>query len=187
MEWRPAKGYEQYYEINNIGEIRSYSRTHETIGRFGKMNRKCGGRILKTHTSNSGYTMSEFNINRKMKKINVHRLVYETFIGEIFDKNIIHHIDQDKSNNSVNNLIQMNYIEHNNIHSHEAWNKGSKTSKETINKSTKKRKENYIPKCKKAFELRNQGHSIKEISKILTVCERQVLTRIKQYKELSRL
>lgn len=38
------------------------------------------------------------------KRVPVHRLVWETFVGPIDDTNVVHHLDHNRSNNSLSNL-----------------------------------------------------------------------------------
>lgn len=51
-------------------------------------------------TANRGY--KAFMVNHRLYY--VHRVMYETFIGEIPDGLVIDHIDEVKSNNRLNNL-----------------------------------------------------------------------------------
>ena len=46
----------------------------------------------------------------------VHRLVYEAYYGEIEEGYDIHHIDEDKSNNNINNLQKLLHEEHCRLH-----------------------------------------------------------------------
>lgn len=55
-----------------------------------------------------------------------HRIIYEKYYGKIPAGYIIHHIDGDKLNNSIENLKAMSQLEHNRIHKHTSWNKGLK-------------------------------------------------------------
>ena len=151
------------------------------------MIRKCGGKNLKTHISSRRYTMTELNTDKKIKKVLVHRAVYETFIGDLIPGFLVHHKDEDKNNNHYSNLAQIDYIEHNNIHSHPAWNKGIKNPAAMVENAQKSRLQHYIPLFKETFELRQQGKSNIEIAKILNISDRTVIDRIKRYKEIYNL
>jgi hypothetical protein len=75
-EWRAVKGYEDHYEVSNLGRVRSLPRI---VVRRGKPMR-CAGKILEcnvTSTSGPGYPVVRIG-NRTT---NVHRLVLETFVG----------------------------------------------------------------------------------------------------------
>lgn len=186
MEWRPLKNYEKYYEISEFGDVRSLKRFHETRNRFGPMLRSCGGKPMKVH-SDKRYLFIELNTDKKVKKVLIHRLVYSTFIGNLIDGKIIHHKDKNKNNNHYSNLEQIDFISHNNIHSHPAWNKGIKNPKEMVKNACESREKNFIKKCRSVFELRQEGKSNKEISDILGICTRQVIHRNKRYKEFYNL
>lgn len=101
---------------------------------------------------------------------------------------IVHHKDGNKKNNIISNLEMITYKQHNNIHKHPAWNKGIKASEnkswaEAIKKAQAKRKLFFLPKFKETYELRMSGKTVKEISKIMGVCERQIHTRIQEFKD----
>jgi len=64
--------------------------------------KKVKKRIPKTRRINNGYVQIKIGL----KWIFEHRLVVENFIGrELTEKETIHHIDRDKANNSINNLM----------------------------------------------------------------------------------
>ena len=101
---------------------------------------------------------------------------------------IIHHIDENTSNNDIDNLALITYTAHNRIHSHSPWNKDLtiKTSKKwakTIDKATETRLKNKLPIFKKTFELQLEGKRLWEIALIQGISRRQVSGRIKRYKE----
>lgn len=183
MKWKSMKNYEGYYEISENGQIRSLKRTHETRGRFGLMQRKCGGIVLKAHVSTRGYMMLELNKDKEIKKILIHRAVYENFVGPLDAQLLVHHKDHDKINNHYKNLVQIDVTEHNNIHSKPAWNKGIKNPKEMIENARVSRLRNHLPKCKAVYDFRKEGKNNKQISLLLGICERQVIDRHKKYKE----
>lgn len=70
------------------------------------------GRIRNTQTkrlyspcpSSSGYLQICISVHKKNKTIRIHRCVAETFLHKSLDKNIVNHIDGNKTNNSLNNL-----------------------------------------------------------------------------------
>ena len=85
-EWRDIVGYEGLYKISNVGNV---------------MNNK--GRILKLMLTN-GYPTVNLYKNRKMRSLSVHRLVAEAFIPNPMSLPIVNHKDENKVNNSVDNL-----------------------------------------------------------------------------------
>lgn len=87
-----------------------------------------------------------FNIFRRKKEFNDIPKVFnipmpkiKPLKEEIKKGNLIHHIDFNKNNNCLDNLKEMDYFEHNKIHTRTAWNKGIKTNKSTIKKQTKQK------------------------------------------------
>lgn len=103
--WKPVVGYEGYYEVSNLGRVRSIPRT--VIYKNGKTQGNYVGQILKHDTANGKagpYKSVRLCINNKPKRKSVHRLVAEAFIPNPFNKPNVNHIDCDPSNNIVSNL-----------------------------------------------------------------------------------
>ena len=96
-EWRPVVGYEGLYEVSSYGRVRSLDRYDE---------RNCfrEGRILKLYTSRVGYLRVQLSLNSKKKMYLVHRLVAEAFIPNPDNLPEVNHLDEDKTNNRVENL-----------------------------------------------------------------------------------
>lgn len=69
------------------------------------MNKK-NPKIMKQETSWDGHKRIELYENGKGKKYFVHRLVYETYIGELVKGLVIEHLDGNPSNNNYKNLKQ---------------------------------------------------------------------------------
>ena len=87
--FKDVKGYEGYYEVSNLGRVRSTSYK--------------GTRILKPNLK-SRYKIVVFCINQiKVHKL-VHRLVAEAFIPNPNNYSIVNHIDGNRKNNEVSNL-----------------------------------------------------------------------------------
>lgn len=84
--WLPVKGYENIYWVSNKGRV--------------KNSRK----ILKFYRINSGYWCIDFTVNKEKKKNLVHRLVALHFLSNIHNYPEVNHIDEDKNNNTVENL-----------------------------------------------------------------------------------
>lgn len=87
--WKQVVGFEEFYEVSNKGQIRSF-RTK---------------RILKTYLINSGYKSIKFTVNNRRTSHLIHRLVATAFIpNEDELANQVNHINGDKLDNSVDNL-----------------------------------------------------------------------------------
>lgn len=95
--WKDIKGYEGLYQISNLGRVKSFHRDSE--------------RILKNRNSSGGYQTLILTKNKTSKNFLVHRLVAESFIPNPESKKEVNHIDEDKTNNRVDNLEWMNHIE----------------------------------------------------------------------------
>ena len=101
--WKDIKGFENYYQVSNLGRVKSKFRIIERID--GKNIRK-EEKILNPYTSKKGYLMVDLSVygKRVRKTIAVHRLVAIAFISNIENKPQINHIDGDKTNNRIDNL-----------------------------------------------------------------------------------
>lgn len=86
--WKSIKGYEDLYAVSNFGKVKSL--------KYGK--------ILKPQNKGNGYLQVSLCRNGKRKTLLVHRLVAEAFIPNPYGLPEINHIDENKSNNCVENL-----------------------------------------------------------------------------------
>lgn len=84
--WKDVAGYEGLYQVSDLGRVRSLL--------HGKV------RILKFLDNGYGYLKVELNRNGKL----VHRLVAEAFIPNPLNLPQVNHKDEDKTNNTANNL-----------------------------------------------------------------------------------
>lgn len=108
--WKGVKNYEGYYEVSNLGRVRSLPRIVRSEYRGFMRN----GQIIKHHISRNGYHLVHLYKEGKMKAFLVHRLVYATFVGEIPDGLQVNHIDECKENNVLSNLNLMTAKENTN-------------------------------------------------------------------------
>jgi|DEB0MinimDraft_6_1074348.scaffolds.fasta_scaffold124969_2 hypothetical protein len=90
-------GYEGFYEISNMGNLRSLDRTCSN-GRFYL------GKNIKLSNDKDGYSICSITKNGCRKMIKVHRIVYESFFGDIEKGLHVDHIDGNKQNNKLENL-----------------------------------------------------------------------------------
>ena len=95
--WKDIKGFEGKYQVSNFGRVKSIERL-DSIGRTVKE------RFLKPSFSRGGYLCVGLCFSGKSKLYKVHRLVWEAFKGPIPDGLQINHIDEDKTNNKLENL-----------------------------------------------------------------------------------
>ena len=99
--WKDIKDYEGYYQVSNLGNVRSVERyvNHKL---YGDMLIK--SKILKFGKTNRGYLVVQLWRNNKGHSKTVHRLVLEAFIPNINNKPEINHNDGIKTNNALSNL-----------------------------------------------------------------------------------
>lgn len=90
--WKPIEGYEGLYEISRDGVIRSLPRLHTK------------GKVIKTSLGSSGYEQVHLSKDSVVKTFMVHRLVAKTFIDNPENYPEVNHKDEDKRNNSIDNL-----------------------------------------------------------------------------------
>lgn len=99
--WKPIVGYEGYYEISNIGRVRSLRRT--LANRYGK-NFTIQERIMRLDNDKDGYKKVLLAKNGINKQMFVHRLVAQAFIPNPNNYPQINHKDECQFNNRVENL-----------------------------------------------------------------------------------
>lgn len=88
--WLPVVGYEDYYEVSNLGRVKSMIFQNH--------------RILKEHISLNGYCRVGLRKDGKQKTLTVHRIVAKAFIHNTNRLPEVNHKDHDKRNNHVSNL-----------------------------------------------------------------------------------
>jgi len=95
--WKDIPGYEGKYQVSNKGRVKSLSRKDAK-------GQSLPERILKLQDNGRGYKKVTLWSNGVGKKYFVHYLVAATFIPNPCNYKIVHHIDEDPSNNDVKNL-----------------------------------------------------------------------------------
>lgn len=105
-EWKDVVGFENTYEISNLGKVRSKDRIIKySDGRI--IHRKSF--IKKPTYTQGGYPRIGLQVNGKLVMKFVHRLVAEAFIPNPNNYPIINHKDEDKNNFQASNLEWCNY------------------------------------------------------------------------------
>lgn len=92
-EYRDVVGYEGLYKVSNLGNVKSLN-----YRRTGKE------KVLTPSKTSDDYLYVVLSKDKKRKLLRVNRLVYEAFVDIIPDGYDVHHIDEDKHNNTVSNL-----------------------------------------------------------------------------------
>lgn len=99
--WKPIKGYEGYYEVSNLGLVRSVDRV---IIYSNGAKHTYKGHVLALNYTSGGYKHVHLSINQHRKTPLVHRLVAEAFVPNPEGKKEVNHKDEDKTNNRADNL-----------------------------------------------------------------------------------
>lgn len=86
--WKDIEGYEGLYKVNTFGDVFSCRR------------KKC----IKPRKTKQGYLRAHLSKNGRAKDLSIHRLVANAFIPNPDNLPQINHIDENKFNNSVENL-----------------------------------------------------------------------------------
>lgn len=103
--WKDIKGYEGIYMVSNKGRIKSLERKIETRNRWGKMERRFPGKIIKPSIcKRTGYYNVVLNNSDGGKTFKVHRLVAIAFVENKNNLPQVNHKDENKINNCVENL-----------------------------------------------------------------------------------
>lgn len=97
--WKDMVGYEEFYQVGNLGNVKSLARTCGTS----RKRYTCAERVLKQNTARGYYTVSLYK-GSKCKQFRVNRLVAQAFIPNSDNLPIINHKDENKQNNCVDNL-----------------------------------------------------------------------------------
>ena len=110
-KWKDIKGYEEYYQISNMGNVRSKDRV--VVCKNGDIQNHKG---RQRKVSFSEYRMVVLCKGNKTKGFKVSRLVALHFLKPDESRLVVNHIDYDKYNDCVNNLEWVTYSE-NALHS----------------------------------------------------------------------
>jgi hypothetical protein len=137
--WKDIEGYDGYYQISNLGRVKSLSRI---------VSRVCGDylskdKILKTSCSN-GYFQVVISYNNKRIVNRIHRLIAINFIDNPNKKPSVNHINSNRGDNSLNNLEWVSSLENN---CHKKYNRILTSKYKGVHyRSTRFSKNNWISK-----------------------------------------
>lgn len=98
-EWRDIAGYEGYYQVSDMGRVRSLTRTFK---RLDGSTATYKGRIIVP--VGRPYLHTTVSKNNKVERIRIHRLVAQTFIPNPDNLKCVDHINGIKTDNRAANL-----------------------------------------------------------------------------------
>lgn len=105
--WKPVVGYEGLYEVSNLGNVRSIDRVIEYsngVKHFTK-----GKKLKQSINKNTGYYQVSLCNNGNAHKIDVHKIVANTFLSNDKSLPCVNHKDESRTNNNVSNLEFCSY------------------------------------------------------------------------------
>lgn len=111
--WKDIKGYENLYQVSNLGRVKSLGRWVDYVSKNGKPFKRWQKETITYGSSDGdGYKRVTFRKNKKEDYWKVHRLVAIEFNLPIpdylkwhdYEELDINHKDEDKANNNIDNL-----------------------------------------------------------------------------------
>jgi len=141
--WVPIKGREEYYEVSNLGRVRTL---------FGRVNKLNEPKIMigRAYTaSQTKYNQVKLSNGGKPEYSLVHRLVAEAFIPNPENKPFVNHIDNNGLNNNHTNLewcTQSENLKHAQKQGRlfEAQSKGGKAQRDLVRTNAKEIASNLV-------------------------------------------
>lgn len=128
--WKDIEGFEGFYQVSNIGNVKSIAVRRSLHGVIHIINRE---KMMKPYDNGNGYLMVCLRANGNRTPIAVHRLVALAFLNHDQSKDVVNHKDRNTHNNNVENLEWV-------------------TTKENVNWSAA-----YMRKPKSSFKATNTG------------------------------
>lgn len=156
-EWRDVVGFECYYEVSNIGNVRRKKGTSRL---------QC--KQLKGIPDKDGYFRVNLKVKCKTHTKRIHRLVAMAFIDNVEQKEQINHINGIKNDNRVENLEWCSNSE-NRIHAYLTGLQNGLSRRGVKNNFNKLTNEEII-KIKSLYDKKN-GMTMKRIAEKFNVTE----------------
>ena len=164
--WKDVVGYEGYYQVSNLGRVRS-------LDRMASNGRKIKGKILSTKVNTPPYyPRVSLSVNGKMKLVQVHRLVAQAFVynPDPEHKTQVGHKDESRTNNRADNLEWVTPKENSNMPLHRERvskaNEGKVLSAETKSKISLSQKGKYKGEKNPFYNKHHTNETKKKMSDI---------------------
>jgi len=101
--WKPVKDYEGFYEVSDLGRVRSVSRMINSGIKHNSETLK-KGKVLKNNLKRNGYLTCDLSKNNVVKTKTIHRLIADAFLEKVEGKNYVNHKNAIKTDNRAKNL-----------------------------------------------------------------------------------
>jgi len=162
--WKDVVGWEGYYQVSNCGNVRALDRVVVDKNGF-KRNHK--SRLIKKTFDHAGYFRVSLTRNCKKSTKKVHRLVGDAFIENKGNLPTINHINEIKTDNRVENLEWMSFVDNINygtaqIRAHESLKNGP-CAKKVVQKTLEGQ---FVRVWDSQREAGRHGYSDKHISAV---------------------
>lgn len=102
--WRPVPGYEGYYEVSDIGNVRSVDRMVPIVEPRRQYLRRRRGAPMATRVGTNGYVYVAFCKDGVHRNCTVHSLVARAFLGAREDGAEVCHVNGVRADNRLSNL-----------------------------------------------------------------------------------
>lgn len=104
--WKQIPSYEGYYEVSDMGNVRSIDREVVVRRSSGSYYLRKSGRLLRSCINSNGYVAVGLCKDSIVKQFRVHQLVAMAFLGHTIcgHDRIVDHIDGNRMNNKLSNL-----------------------------------------------------------------------------------
>lgn len=131
--WKDIEGYENLYQVSNMGRVRSLDRWVSTVDGKKQLYKS---KILTSQYNEHGYNQICLSKNGTTKTHKLHRLIAKAFLPNPENKPCIDHINTIRTDNRVENLRWC-------THSENLSNSITKNRKSNKQKNRLKKKENH--------------------------------------------
>lgn len=146
--WKDIENYEGYYQVSNLGRIRSLDRKVIMRTKYGSHLHTINGTVIAPCINKYGYSFVRLTKEKKSTAYTVHRLVAKAFLPNPNHLPCVNHKDEVKTNNLADNLEWCTYAYNNSYGTHlekiSKANKGLKRSEETCKRMSESRKGSHL-------------------------------------------
>lgn len=96
--WMEVKNYDGKYQVSSLGLVKSFHQSSE-------------GKLMSMKINKNGYGQFMLHLNGVHKALYIHKLMWETFIGEVPPGSSVDHINSVRLANTLDNLQLLTHAE----------------------------------------------------------------------------